>query len=29
MFCCAECHTPATDIITGRELQVSALELTA
>ena len=26
-FCCAECGAPARDIVQGRELQVSALEL--
>ena len=26
-FCCAECGTPALDVISGRELQVTALEV--
>jgi hydrogenase nickel incorporation protein HypA/HybF len=26
-FCCAECGTPSTEVLRGRELQVSALEL--
>ena len=26
-FCCAECGTPAAEIIAGKELQVTALEL--
>lgn len=26
-FCCAECDTPATEVLHGRELLVSALEL--
>ncbi len=28
-FCCAECDTPATQVLQGRELQVSGLELSA
>ena len=28
-MCCAECDTPATDVVRGRELLVSALELAA
>lgn len=28
-FCCAECDTPATEVLRGRELQVVALELAA
>ncbi len=27
-FCCSECDTPALEVISGRELQISALELT-
>src|SRR5437763_14940953 len=27
-FCCADCGTPASQVVRGRELQVSALELT-
>jgi len=26
-FCCAECGEPATEIVSGRDLQLSALEL--
>jgi hydrogenase nickel incorporation protein HypA/HybF len=26
-FCCVECGTPASDVVQGKELQVSALEL--
>lgn len=26
-FCCTECDTPASDVLHGRELQVSAMEL--
>ena len=26
-FCCAECGTPATEVLRGRELQLAALEL--
>ena len=26
-FCCAQCDTPATDVIHGRELELAALEL--
>lgn len=26
-FCCAECDTPATQILRGRELEIAALEL--
>jgi hydrogenase nickel incorporation protein HypA/HybF len=26
-FCCAECESPATQVVSGRELQVSALEI--
>ena len=26
-FCCAECDTPATEIVRGRELELTALEL--
>jgi len=26
-FCCAECATPATNIVHGRELEITALEL--
>ena len=26
-FCCVECGTAASDVVTGRELQLSALEL--
>jgi hydrogenase nickel incorporation protein HypA/HybF len=28
-MCCAECDTPATEVVRGRELLVSALELAA
>ena len=28
-FCCAACDTPASEVVHGRELQVSALELAA
>lgn len=28
-FCCAECDTPVLEVIHGRELQVSALELSS
>ncbi len=28
-ICCAECETPAVDVVHGRELEVSALELAA
>jgi len=26
-FCCAECDTPATEVLHGRELELAALEL--
>jgi hydrogenase nickel incorporation protein HypA/HybF len=26
-FCCAECDTPASDVVQGRELEVTGLEL--
>ena len=26
-FCCAECDTPATEVLQGRELEVTALEI--
>jgi hydrogenase nickel incorporation protein HypA/HybF len=26
-FCCAECNTPATEVLHGRELELAALEL--
>ena len=26
-FCCTECDTPATDVVSGRELQISAMEI--
>lgn len=26
-FCCAECDTPASEVVQGRELEVAALEL--
>ncbi len=26
-FCCAECNTPATDVVQGRELEVVGLEI--
>lgn len=26
-FCCSECNTPASDVVHGRELQISAMEL--
>jgi len=26
-FCCPECHTPATEVLGGRELEVRALEI--
>jgi hydrogenase nickel incorporation protein HypA/HybF len=26
-FCCAECHTPASQVLRGRELELAALEL--
>ena len=26
-FCCSECDTPASDVVRGRELQISAMEL--
>jgi hydrogenase nickel incorporation protein HypA/HybF len=28
MFCCSECGTPAPDVVEGRELLVTALEIT-
>jgi hydrogenase nickel incorporation protein HypA/HybF len=28
-FCCPECHTPSAEIVSGRELEISALELPA
>lgn len=27
MMCCAHCETPASDVISGRELEISGLEL--
>ena len=27
-FCCAECDTPASEVLRGRELELAALELT-
>ena len=29
LYCCAECGTPASEIVRGRELQIRALELAA
>jgi hydrogenase nickel incorporation protein HypA/HybF len=26
-FCCATCHTPAAEVVQGRELEVTALEI--
>jgi hydrogenase nickel incorporation protein HypA/HybF len=26
-FCCPECHTPTPDVVQGRELEVTALEI--
>jgi hydrogenase nickel incorporation protein HypA/HybF len=28
-FCCPECNTPSSEIVSGRELEISALELPA
>jgi hydrogenase nickel incorporation protein HypA/HybF len=28
-FCCPECKTPSSEVVSGRELEISALELSA
>jgi Zn finger protein HypA/HybF involved in hydrogenase expression len=27
LFCCSECHTPASEVVHGKELEVVALEI--
>jgi hydrogenase nickel incorporation protein HypA/HybF len=27
LFCCSECHTPASEVVQGKELEVVALEI--